>query len=145
MKPDLGRPYPIDWNGYPPHMAPLDLPIWRRYLTQPHPTWIRAYFDAALGQGADVPVGGDAAAETMWTRITRKRTDVIIETVTGWIIIEIRHNAGLSAIGTILGYQALWNQDPVDQRPLEILVVTNLADRDTLAAAAAAAVPFAVV
>lgn len=141
MKPDLGRAYPIDWTGYPPHMAPLDLPIWRRYLKLNHPTWIRAYFDAALGDGADVPAGGDPAMEKMWSRITRKRTDVIIETATGWLIIEIRHNAGLGAIGAILGYKALWEADPPDPRPLEILILTNLADRDTLAAAKAADVP----
>lgn len=145
MSPDLGLPYFPDWPGAPPHMAPLDLPLWRRYQKSTAHTWIAVYFDVAIGEGAPLAANGDRATLDMWQRITRQRADVVTLSRLGWTIVELRPNAGPSALGSLLSYRALWQQDPPDKQPLAILLVTDQVTRDLRLAATKLGVPLLVV
>jgi len=61
-----------------------------------------------------------------------KRIDVL-----GWCagvasIIELRDNAGFSAIGQLLGYRHLFTKDFPDLTQVKMILVTNRQDRDIL-------------
>ena len=145
MPPDLGQPYLPTWDGAPPHMAPRDLPLWRRYRQSTARFWTAVYFDVALGEGAPLPTNGSRLTLDMWQRITRQRADVVTLSRAGWTIVELRPNAGPSALGTILSYRVLWKADPPDRRPLAILLVTNQTTQDLELAATKLGVPLLMV
>lgn len=135
MIPDLGTPYLPSWAGAPPHMAPLDLPIWTRYRPTAENRWTTIYYDAALGAGAAAPDSATAEQLHMWQRITRLRADAIAVGPAGWELIEVRHQAGPGAIGSLHTYLTLWKVDPPDTRPIRGIIVTNATTVDLIVSA----------
>lgn len=121
----LGRAYPTDWQGHPPHMSVRDFQLWRRFQ-HAHPTIATAYyFDVALGNGALDAQAPASKLDGMWTRLTSFRADVIADTGAGWCLIELRDNAGPGALGSLITYCHLWKADPPDTRPVACWLVTN--------------------
>ncbi len=131
MPPELGNPYPPRWGGIPPHMAPQDLLLWERARPQLAAQVTSWYFDAAVGQGN--PAAGDPADKfnRAWERLTRKRIDAVGDAGSHWLIIEVRPNAGLGALGAIQTYRSLWERDPPDTRPAVGMIVTDRLEPDT--------------
>ena len=128
MKPTLGTPYPVDWDGAPIQMSPNDRDIWTYFQDQFAAEFLQLYFNVGVG----VP--------TMWTpdldedmvrlvnEISRRRIDVVGEKEDAWWLIELRINAGPGAIGSILTYKTLWEDDPPDARPVVPVIATNTQD-----------------
>jgi hypothetical protein len=118
VKPDLGRRFAPRWFGRPPHMSGEDFAIWGRWWPA-HDRLFTSVFGAV-----------DEAHAGMWTRLTQKRADVVLEAASGWTILELRAHAQLNAVGRLLGYGLLWGKDHPDGRPVELLLVTDVADAD---------------
>jgi hypothetical protein len=125
MRPRLGRAFPPDWEGYPPHMSARDFQLWIRF-TKTHPTLATAYhFDVTLGNGDPSQEPSPEPMNGMWRSLTSYRADVIANTPDGWTLIELRDNASSGALGALILYAHLWHEDPPDTRPLTLLLVTN--------------------
>lgn len=145
MPPDLGFRYPPTWSGNPPHMAPQDLPLWQRIREQFIPRVSAWYFDTAVGEGAAPPEESQDTFALAYQRLTRKRIDAVGDAVDVWLLIELRPNAGLGALGAIQTYRSLWERDPPDTRPVEAYLVSNRAEPDTIRTATNAGVRFILV
>lgn len=130
MPTTLGQRYPVYWGGYPPHMSPEDLVLWKTYRQNIETGAVSLYFDVGLGGQTDIPPGTSPEMAIMWLRNTQKRIDVLIETSQDWIITELRHNATSSAVGRLLQYRELWNEDPPDSKPVRLRLVTDMGDSD---------------
>lgn len=130
MPTTLGESYHPNWNGYPPHMSYEDLEIWKVYKNKLLPEALSLYYDVGLGGQTETPPDTSPEMSKMWIRNTQKRADVIVDTGDTWIIIELRSNATASGAGRLLQYKALWNEDPPDDRPVNLRLVTNMYDRD---------------
>lgn len=141
MLPDLGQPYSPTWQGTPPHMAPRDVPLWRRYQAKHAHTWTSVYYDPALGEPAPAPEGQTSEQLDMWQRITRLRADAVIFTGTAWIIVEVRPSAGPSALGSLYAYLTTWRAEPPDQRPVSALLVTDQVTLDLTLTAVKLGIP----
>jgi len=131
MPPDLGIPYPPTWQGTPAHMAPQDLRLWRRALPQLAPLVSAWYYDAAVGAGRPGPGDPSDPIEIAWLRLTRKRLDAVGDTPAAWLLIEVRPNAGLGALGAIQTYRSLWERDPPDTRPVKAILISDRLEPDT--------------
>ncbi|KKN21889.1 hypothetical protein LCGC14_0920750 [marine sediment metagenome] len=126
----LGKRFGPDFRGRPPHMAPIDEVIWRRWRPALPKGLMALYFDVGLGLPRELPGPTTPEALMMWIRINQKRLDVLIEWPTEIWIVELRHAASLNAVGRLLGYRMLWRDDPVIQKPVELLIVTDRFDAD---------------
>ena len=131
----LGTKYLPTWDGLPPHMSPEDYEIWKRYKPQIIKDAQAVYYDVGLGGQITVPPGTTSEMARMWFRNTQKRIDVLLDYGIGWIILELRVQASSSAIGRLLHYRDLWNEDPPDKRPVLLRLVTNLEDKSIRALA----------
>lgn len=130
MPTDLGPLFPADYTGMPPHMGSNDFAIWQRYHAVYGGRYLGFYFDAAVGQGAEIPEGTEEKLARTWTRLTQKRIDVIgIRNDAVWII-EVRDSAGTSALGAVLSYVHLLRNDNPFSLPLRAAVLTDHTDRD---------------
>lgn len=130
MPTDLGPLFPPNFSGIPPHMGSNDFAIWQRYYALHWRDFLGFYFDAAVGQGAEIPDGTPEKLARTWTRLTQKRIDVIaIRSDAVWII-EVRDSAGTSSLGAILSYIHLLRNDNPFSLPLRTAVLTDHADRD---------------
>lgn len=126
----LGQRYQPTWDGLPPHMSPEDYDIWKRYRPQILKDAQVIYYDVGLGGQITVPPGTTPEMARMWFRNTQKRIDVLLDYGIGWVIVELRVDASSSAVGRLIFYRDLWQQDPPDKRPIILRLVTNREDRE---------------
>lgn len=145
MSTDLGRSYTMEFAGQPPHMSREDTIIWDRYKPQLQPPPSLLYFDVGLGVGKP---GDPALGENLnraWTRLTQKRADVIAEFPNSVAIIELRDTAQSNAVGRLMMYAQLWNEDPPIKKQLQLQLVTNYADQDVARLCAANGILYKIV
>ncbi|KKN22905.1 hypothetical protein LCGC14_0910440 [marine sediment metagenome] len=137
MPTELGQTYDLDWRGKPPHMLEWDIPVWYRFLTKWGFNFEKLYYDCA--------VGGQYYSENalkdkyvkMWSRLNAKRIDALGESSKTVWIIEVSTSPGLRAIGQLLVYRNLWNEDPKIEKPVIMVLVCSVVEPDFLASAAA--------
>lgn len=130
MPTELGPPFPVDLQGIPPHMSTEDFSIWLLYQRTIPRDAQRLYFDVRLGADDKMNAHSDPAIARMWWANNAKRADVLIEFPDRLEMIELRTNALPNAVGRLLTYRMLWNDDPAIAKPLTMTLVTDHQDRD---------------
>ena len=91
--------------------------------------FLRAHRDVGVTYSVNVPVGpGDtsstsigAAVDRMWTAITRRRIDLVVEGARSAIIVEAKVHARMRAATQVIRYAELYSREhprQVDIRPL---------------------------
>lgn len=132
MPPHLGAQYSPTWAGNPPHMATRDLALWQRALPKLAPRVRWWHYDAAVGDGSGPPADPtDATAVGFWWS-SRKRIDAVGFCGDHWLLVEVRPNAGLGALGAIQTYRSLWERDPPDTLPVVGMIVSDRAEPDVI-------------
>ena len=136
MPTTLKRPFSLDWRGDPPHMLPPDIPVWWRFFD----TWKheikRLWYDCLLGGPFLTEEEEKDPLKKSWRYVNSKRPDAIVETEEEVWIIEVAANPGLRAIGQLIAYQNLWQEDPKIEKIDRAVLVVETLDTDLGAAAA---------
>jgi hypothetical protein len=127
--------YPLEWKlagdrGSYPHMAKNDAVLWERFLDEYGPNFQRFAYDVALG--GFLP---DGEPDTLSDRqgyqySTALKIDALGDRGDDLWIIEVRPHAGVSALGSALCSTVLASSDPLADRPLVPVVVTDLTSPD---------------
>jgi hypothetical protein len=142
---EFGQNFAPTWAGKPPGISPEDLDIWKRWRPREFKRYERFNFNVRLMR----PIQLDPDVEDNIRRMAEfnaaKRIDVL-----GWgkasiDILELRNNAGLSAIGQVLGYRKLLQRDLADPRPIKMIIITNRDDPDVVETAEATGITLEVV
>jgi hypothetical protein len=92
-------------------MLPADVAVWERFLKlYPH---MFDSFDYDVHVGGDVERKEEWSDETfkMWSAISSKRIDVVGYKEGEVWIIEVKPEAGLTALGQLVGYKQLYIRD----------------------------------
>ena len=126
----LGPRFTRDYTGYPPRMSPEDYEIWRRWWPSQKDNAVAVYFDVGLGLPDELPPATDANQLLGWIRNNQKRADAIIERSTDVLLIELRFNAQLNALGRLHGYKVLLEDDNPIRKPIIPVLVTNRRDSE---------------
>lgn len=136
MPTTLGKPYSLDWRGIPPHMLKPDVPVWYRFLDKWGHLFMNLYYDCMLGGPALTQEEEKDPFKRMWRANMAKRADAIGETEGEVWIIEVADTPGLRAIGQLLTYLSLWQEDPRIPKIERAVLVCNFVDTDLIASAA---------
>ena len=126
----LGRKYSTDWRGKPPHMLAPDIPVWYRFLKEWAPHFVTLYYDCLLGGPEPVPYEEKDPMKKMWRALTSKRADAIAELQDAIWLIEVSAYPGMRALGQLLTYKTLWDQDPKSDLPVTMVLVADQIDPD---------------
>ena len=113
-----------------PHMMPLEVPIWERFLATQQLEFTHLTYDVHVGEGAPVPEGATNGEVRQIQAITRKRIDVVGETPSAIWIIEVKPRAGHAAAGALLNYQRLYRREYRPRKPLRLAVVCERLEWD---------------
>lgn len=120
--PELLRKYP--------HMFPNDIIIWERFLLKHANEFTGFDYDIKVGSVPKFPDGLDTgiykAGEILW----KKRIDAVGHKADELIIIEVKPNAGPSAIGQVLGYVQLYRDEIKPAQKVSGMIVTDRPDLD---------------
>lgn len=126
----LGEPYATNWMGKPPHMLPVDVPVWHDFIKKFGDDYINFYYDVALTlkpRPPDLPPG---SMMTMWKKSFGKRIDAVAEQRNAVVIIEVTEKAFLRSLGQIMVYTALWRIDPPIKKPFTPSILCRTIDED---------------
>ena len=106
-----------------PHMKEHEGLVWERFLA--HVPWevVRMAYDVRLGEGARVAEGVPDWVRRMAWALSTKRVDVLVETPREFIIVEVKSRAGLSAVGQLLGYLVLFQQQYRPEKRVRLAIV----------------------
>lgn len=132
----LGEEYSINWRGIPPHMLREDIPVWMKFIEKYYIQFDKIYYDVAVGGPFLSELDKKDPLKRMWQYNNSKRLDALaIVGKEAWII-EVTSTPGLRAIGQLLTYVALWQEDDplgLIERPI---LVCSAMDTDLLSSAA---------
>jgi hypothetical protein len=126
---------PIDWVRFEqghtyPNMAKHDARIWERFITRYEGYFDEAAYNVGVG-GSEITAPGATERERfMWRWNTAKRIDAVVRNRDEIWLVEVRPDAGLAAIGAVLGYTFLSELDKWPDRPLIMTIATNTTDTD---------------
>jgi hypothetical protein len=126
----LGNPYTPDFSGRPPRMSQEDFPIWLSWFPAHRDRALALYFDVGLGLPDELPQSDDADQLLGWIRNTQKRADVLVLRDSDVLLVELRFNAQLNAIGRLLGYVELLRDDNPFRLPIIPVLATNRRDSE---------------
>lgn len=128
--------YPVEWSkvlktGRYPHMFKHDLSIWERFLDAYGEQFTEAAYDIALGGITPNDPDTDMTLALGWRYSTAKKIDAAVRNSEEVWLCEVRPDAGLAAVGSVLGYAILSERDPWTAQPLVPTIVTDRMDGDT--------------
>jgi hypothetical protein len=108
-----------------PHMFPLDIAIWERFIDIHGSEFAGFDYDVKVGSGTEPPAGvGDNYAR-MQTILSKYRIDVVGHKGNELWIIEVKPEAGTVAIGQIEAYTNLYKRDYNPTKKIVGCIVTD--------------------
>lgn len=120
--PDLLRKYP--------HMFPEDIAIWERFLKVYKDDFLGFDYDVKVGSVPDFPDGLDNSIYKAGNILWKKRIDAVGYKKDGIYIIEVKPNAGMSALGQIITYRQLYIEEFNPNDKVFGAIVTDKPDLD---------------
>ena len=122
---------PLEKAGRYPHMFKHDIRIWERFLDAFGGQFSAVAYDIALGGITTDDPHADPAMVAGWRYTTAKKIDAAVRNDRECWLCEVRPDAGLAAVGSVLGYAILSDADPWTALPLVPVIVTDRMDGDT--------------
>ncbi len=108
-----------------PHMFPLDIEIWERFLSHYSDDYSGFSYDVKVGTGVPVREGTPENYARMQEILSKYRIDAIGTRSSGIDIIEVKPEAGTIAIGQVVTYTSLYRRDLSPTLPIRGVIVTN--------------------
>uniref|UniRef100_A0A6H2A1H4 PD-(D/E)XK nuclease superfamily protein n=1 Tax=viral metagenome TaxID=1070528 RepID=A0A6H2A1H4_9ZZZZ len=106
-----------------PHMLPVEAELWDRLLKIRRPPFIKLEYDVHVGELVEEPPGLPDYLKGMLQAVYRKRIDVVAYDSDCIYVVEVKPRAGLSAIGQVMAYKLLYQDEFKPMLPVEMRIV----------------------
>jgi len=113
-----------------PHMFPRDIEIWERYLKIYKKDYQQFLYDVKIGSVPQFPNGLPPEIYKMGEDLWKKRIDVVGIKTNEIEVIEVKPNAGLSALGQVLGYAKIYTDEKKPSLPVYPVLITDYPKED---------------
>jgi|FLYL01.1.fsa_nt_gi hypothetical protein len=120
-----GTLYSPKWRGFYPHMREADRPLWNRFLDRYGEEFEGFEYDVRVGTPSRAAVGMDPQTQAVWEALTQLRIDAVGHKPSEVWLFEVKPYAGISSVGQLLGYRALYVRDRAPVVPVRMGVVTD--------------------
>lgn len=127
---EFGNTFAPTWAGKPPGASPEDYRIWQIWRPREFRRYDKFNFNVRLTRHLILSPELDDKIRKMAEFNAAKRIDVLGWRSGGVDIIELRDNAGLSAIGQLIGYFHLFKRDFPRALDVNMILITNHLDPD---------------
>lgn len=122
LKPELRIKYP--------HMMPEDTIIWRRFIKNGKYMPDRVWYDVRVGRGITLESGQPEWLKRMADYTHKKRIDMVWRMGLNWWVVEAKPFAGMVALGQVLFYAELFEQQYAPGQKVGRAIVTDQVDPD---------------
>lgn len=123
-------PFPYKLLPKYPHMKPADVAIWERFIQKFPDEYDSVDYDVAVGTGQRHEGAADVAIVDGFELLTKKKIDVVGYKGQTVHIIEVKPNAGPSALGQAKSYELLYKRDIDQVSPTRTRLITNIVSAD---------------
>jgi hypothetical protein len=110
-----------------PHMLADEARIWTKFLETTELKFERVIYDLHLGAGMAAAPGEPEFMKVLKSAVTRKRVDAVGETADTIWIFEIKPRVGMSALGQLINYFELYQQE---YRPIKPVKLAAIGERE---------------
>lgn len=118
-------PFPPEKLLRYPHMFPLDIAIWERFLDEKASQYQSFWYDWKVGTGTEPAEHFSDGFKKMVQDLSRYRIDVIGVFPGGVEVFEVKPNASMGAIGQVQGYVALLREEHPELGEIVPALVTD--------------------
>ena len=108
-----------------PHMLSEDVAIWERFLEKYGSLYSSFVYDVHVGEGLRDLEGVTDEVKYASMELLLKRIDVVGKLGAETHIIEVKPDAGMSAVGQVLCYEVLYRRDFKIVGPIRNIIVTD--------------------
>ena len=122
----MAERYPYGRRYKYPHMKPNDVAIWERFIDANPTAYDFVEYDRGIG---DIPAFMEQTSSPQgqaMRELYRLKIDVVGYKKNAIDLIEVKHEAGASSIGQILGYVTLFVRDVQPTLPVKPVLLTNI-------------------
>lgn len=117
--------YPYERRYKYPHMSPADTEIWEKFIAAFPSRYSTVDYDFALGSTPLSSSQVASEADANMVRLWQKRIDVLAQQGGETHVIEVKPNAGASALGQVLSYCELYRGYVDPQANTKPIIITN--------------------
>jgi len=122
--------YPPELLRKYPHMFPLDIILWERFLKIHASEFLGFDYDIKVGSVPKFSDGLDLSVYKAGDILWKKRIDAVGHKANEIFIIEVKPHAGSSAIGQVMGYIQLYTDEIKPAFKVTGMIVTDRPDLD---------------
>lgn len=109
-----------------PHMKPADVLIWERFIKTNPDEYTSVDYDVLVGTGRRHEGAAEPELVDGFEILTKKKIDVVGYRGGFAHIIEIKPNAGPSALGQVISYEILYKRDINQNIPTKSILLTDV-------------------
>lgn len=108
-----------------PHISMRDKAIWERFIDKYPDAYKQCQYDFHIGDAPPFNTLDDDDTDRNQDMLYRLRIDVVAGSPLGIDLIEIKPDAGVSAIGQLEGYKSLYIRDEEPTVPVGMILLTD--------------------
>lgn len=108
-----------------PHMSVADTAIWNRFISKYPDAYKTIQYDFHVGDAPAFNTLLDDGTDANQDKLYRLRIDAVAANASGIDVIEIKPNAGPSAIGQVESYTHLYVRDETPKVPVSSIILTD--------------------
>ena len=124
--------HPYQKLNWYPHMMPADVAIWERFIEKYPEEYESVEYDVKVGTVPDFVKEHPETAMQDEAALYQRKIDVVGHNGPILDIIELKPNAGMSTIGQVKGYVALYKRDIGGTKTPKGKIITDRIDPDVL-------------
>ena len=109
-----------------PHMKPRDVAIWERFIDKYPDMYSSCVYDFEIGDVPEFIASAADEADRKQASLYKWKIDVVGMTPNRIDLIELKPDAGASAIGQIEGYKEIYIRDEKPTQPVGLCIVTDV-------------------
>jgi hypothetical protein len=106
-------------------MVPIESALTRRWIERHGADYDLIEFNVRLGEGIDPGADVGDSTRRLAQMVSTRRADIIATRGLFVTIVEVKERAGLSAMGQVQGYGALWEDEYPNRDKPELVVVAK--------------------
>jgi hypothetical protein len=128
-----------------PNMREAETLIWERFLSAHPDAYDEVAYNVKVGEGAEIPDGTDEVIAFDFKVLTQRKIDVIGFKNNDIDIIELKPYAGTGAVGQVKAYGVLYKKTYDANASPNLIVMSDVEQRDTRTVAEAEGVKLIII
>lgn len=114
------------------HLNKWEVYIWTKWLDKHVDEYFGYTYDVHVGTPVKIPEDWPDWMKQDTDALSSKRIDVVMEDGSAIYVVEIKENATLGCLGTILSYRYLYIETFNPTKPVHLILVTDKMDPDLI-------------